>query len=141
MPKKGLVKAGVPAWCLRWQDVLGLSDWDIDVAVVPHAQLMAKHDNAFIMGNCCVNDEHKKAWISVLDPDTDVKPDGRMEFDLEHTLLHEHLHISFDPLDRIFENMVGLLGDEAKALMRKSYRSAMEQIVNQMAKAFRRVKK
>ena len=141
MPKKGLTKADVPAWCLAWQAALGLGDWDIEVSLVPHAEMMAKHGDACVMGDCTSNIEHKAAWISVVDPDTDMKPEGRMEHDIEHTLLHEHLHVCFEPLDRVFENMLGLLGGEARALMRHSYNDTQEQLINQLTKAFRRLKR
>ena len=141
MPKK-LSKADVPAWCLAWQTALGLTDWDIEVSLVPHAQLITEHGDIGIMGACRADDAHKVACIQAIDPVDGAKMTSDLvNYDLEYTLLHEHLHVCFDELDRVFENMLSLLGGEARALMRHTYNSAQEQLINQLTKAFMRVKK
>ena len=142
MPKKPtLTKDKVPVWCLGWQEVLGLGDWDIEVNVVPHAELMERTNDSSVMGDCRTNTEHKWATIAAIDPDTDIHPSNRMKYDLEFTLLHEHLHICFDAMDRVTEDMVGMLGSESRTLMRRAYNNAQEQLINQLTKAFRSVKR
>jgi hypothetical protein len=142
MPKKAsLTKNKVPAWCLGWQQALGLGDWEIDVNVLPHTEMIARHGDACTMGNCKTNRDHKWAEIDVIDPETDTAPADRLPYDIEYTLLHEHLHVCLDDIDRVFEDVLGMLGTEARTLMRGVYNTANEQLVNKLTRAFKKVKK
>ena len=108
--------------------------------VLPHTDMIVRHGDSNLMGYCKMNREHQWAEIDVIDPESDIKPADRLPYDIEYTLLHGHLHVCLDEIDRVFEDALGMLGSEARTLMRCAYNVANEQLVNRLARAFKKVK-
>lgn len=98
----------------EWQKILRLQDWDVGVKLV-RARDMGEGN----LGEVKTNSEHKRAEISLLDP-VDHDPVRQISYDMEETLVHELLHLHFDPF---------LAKDET------SEATAQEQAINAMATA------
>lgn len=73
--------------CLRWQRVLGLSDWDVKVSYVRAYDMEGQ-------GRCSATPKLRKALIAILDPQ-DYDPAQHWPQDVEQTLVHELLHLYF----------------------------------------------
>lgn len=80
-----------------WTGVLRLRDWDISVRLDPH-------DGEDYVGMNAVNLQRKYCRIVLKD-----KPDE----DLEHTLVHELIHIHFAPFFSTDEGLVNALQEQA----------------------------
>lgn len=79
--------------CRQWQRHLRLMDWEVSVEVVRWHQL--EEDTR---GNCAMTVERKAAQITILNPE-DWRPDSPL-YDPEQTLVHELLHLHFEPFWR-----------------------------------------
>jgi hypothetical protein len=97
-----------------WQDRLHLVDWAIAVAYCTPDEMPSLQ----AAGSCGVDQDHKQAQICILHPKY-FSPLGnsyRLR-DLEHTIVHELLHIHLDGLDtpntrdREVEQVINLVAD------------------------------
>ena len=77
--------------CAYWQKVLRLQDWDIQLSLV------RQWDVPDAFGTCDANLIKKIARIKILDPVDDGDPHDYEEYDAEKTLVHELLHVHFEP--------------------------------------------
>lgn len=77
--------------CTVWQERLRLQDWDVDLRVVRQWEV----PNSF--GTCSTHREKRHALIKVLDTVDDGDPADTEEYEPERTLIHELLHLHFDP--------------------------------------------
>ena len=84
--------------CAFWQGILNLSEWHIHVQT-SRLWEMADHD---CVGQCEAYPHRKDAVIRVLDPNDLGAVRGRFfdgeECDYDLTLVHELLHLHFDPM-------------------------------------------
>ena len=73
--------------CAKWQRRLRLQDWNVTVELVRHFDIPDRVDEA------SMQIERKEATIKI------VSPADRHEQDnpFEHTLIHELLHLHFEP--------------------------------------------
>jgi hypothetical protein len=83
------------ALCRLWQGRLRLLDWDI------RAEFKRFHEMQANAGMNEINEQHKTSTISILaECDSEYLNDGLADFSVEHTLVHElvHLHcLEFEP--------------------------------------------
>lgn len=100
--------------CYFWQDVLRLNDWDIEFIQVSDVSEFANEGNVY--GECEADGSMKEAEIRIWFGDSVDKG-----FDMEHTIVHELLHIVLNDLDicacdhEIEERIINVL---AKSLLR-----------------------
>lgn len=80
--------------CAEWQKILRLQDWDVHVSIVRDSNMKLKDVN----GECEWVLQTKQAHIRILDP-IDYPEDTRWPQNMEHTLVHELLHLHFSPFD------------------------------------------
>ena len=78
--------------CDYWQDILRLQDWDIHLRVARQTEMGM--ENA--QGACSYQMCSGTAFISILDPIDYV---GNLPQDMEHTLVHELIHLHFATFD------------------------------------------
>lgn len=76
----------------EWQKVLCLQDWGVKVKISRARELNGEG----LLGQVKTNIEHRRAEISLLDP-IDHDPVRQISYDMEETLVHELLHLHFDP--------------------------------------------
>lgn len=75
----------------KWQDRLGLRDWDIETRVCRYWEIPG------CVGTCQIHPEDRTARIMILDP-SDIPADVHdTSKDTEHTIVHELLHIHMEP--------------------------------------------
>lgn len=103
----------------EWQKVLGLQDWDVEIFFVPTESIDKE------AGIVEYYPPLKKAYIKISDPKTLVE-DEIFPFGLEHTIVHELLHLHAEPFDTFEEGT-----HEYKAL---------EVMINKTAKALVQMK-
>ena len=105
----------------EWQRRLGLTDWHVEV-VDAHAALLGLDTQA----QCRINRARKVAYLCFQGDDTD----------LLDSVVHELLHIVFDPADEVVETLLAAsqLGAVGEALI-ESYRLHREQALAQIARA------
>lgn len=97
-----------------WQDRLHLVDWAIAVSYCTPDEMPSLQ----AMGSCGIDQPHKQAQMCILHPKY-FAPLGNAYTlrDLEHTVVHELLHIHLDCLDtpatrdRETEQVINLLAD------------------------------
>ncbi|MFA5880550.1 MAG: hypothetical protein WC834_00015 [Eubacteriales bacterium] len=77
--------------CLEWQKILRLQDWTIVVHIERQRDLP---DGA--QANVRYTLSTKKALIRLVDA-TDYPPDSMLPQDMEHSLVHELLHLHLGP--------------------------------------------
>lgn len=78
----------------KWQKILRLQDWDVKVSIQPSTVMDTKK------GSCHWWAETRIAIIKLLDPKDYRSCAAEWEdFDQEHTLVHELLHITMAPLE------------------------------------------
>lgn len=87
------MRPDLAALVTKWQALLKLRDWRLDVDYVPN---LAAPDGAPVYGLCSPFVDGKRARISIRDPETPVR--GAEIQDPEDTLVHELLHLHFAPL-------------------------------------------
>lgn len=75
-----------------WQQVLRLEDWDVEVEVVRHYDLPEDCG-----GSIRTFGDKKRALLRLLDP-RDRNPRWRFDMEMEFTIVHELLHLHFEPL-------------------------------------------
>jgi hypothetical protein len=78
--------------CTYWQKVLRLQDWDVHVRIARQCDF----NNEEAIGECRATLTKKTALIYVLDP-VDFHPASEWPQDMEEILVHELLHLHFDP--------------------------------------------
>lgn len=105
--------------CAMWQARLGLSEWDV------RAELMDRGDSGSSLdegtdANICFTINRKTAHIQMRHPDAYANP--LWPYDMEKTLVHELLHIHFEPLYELTKR-----NDRAE--------TALEQPIEALAKA------
>ncbi|MBD1864188.1 MULTISPECIES: hypothetical protein [Trichocoleus] len=79
--------------CEYWQKTLRLQDWQVELKFARASEL-ARPTN---LGQAHINSTHKAAWIKLLDPIDQQDGDRMIAADHEETLVHELLHLHFDP--------------------------------------------
>lgn len=77
--------------CAYWQKVLRLQDWDIKLSVVRQWEIPDS------WGTCDPHLSKKIATIKILDKLDDGEPGCSEAYDAEKTLVHELLHVHFEP--------------------------------------------
>ena len=88
----------------HWQKRLRITDWHIELRV------KRWHEMSGDLGACHVSPELRHAVIDVLAPgDT---PDGYL-MDIEHTIVHELLHVVLDPVAPDGDDTRGVLFEQA----------------------------
>lgn len=98
----------------EWQDRLHLVDWAIAVNYCTPDEMPSVN----AQGSCGVDQNHKQATVRILHP-KHFAPLGNAYSlrDLEHTVVHELLHVHFDGLDvpdtrdRELEQVINLLAE------------------------------
>lgn len=89
---KILDEGGFQELCSYWQNALRLNDWDIEFTRVFSVK---EFDNTGeVYGECEVDGPMMEAHVKILDTDKVDK-----DFDMEHTIVHELLHITLNDLD------------------------------------------
>jgi len=78
--------------CYYWQNILRLNDWDIEFTRVFSPKDF--ENTGEVYGECEVDGPMMEAHVKILD--TDKVDKG---FDIEHTIVHELLHITLNDLD------------------------------------------
>ena len=73
--------------CQTWQNILGLSHWNIDVKIVPGAE---------INDNCGQNDYKIADEMSLIRLEAPEDYHGYFPYDMEVVLVHELLHLVLD---------------------------------------------
>lgn len=76
-----------------WQNTLRVSDWDIDVKIVRGGGLNLEPDK---QGRCRPSLENKSATLAIID-EIDYDEDLAFPLDQEKVLVHELLHLHFEP--------------------------------------------
>ena len=76
--------------CRKWQELLGLSHWLIDVKTVRGVE---------IGGNCGQNDYSQADETSLIRIKVPEDYHGYFEYDMEAVLVHELLHLLLDGID------------------------------------------
>jgi hypothetical protein len=110
----------------EWQQILRLQDWDINLELVP-----AKKTDSFEWGQCKWNFAERVAKIQILDPDHS-REDSIIPFDIESTLVHELIHVTFAPLEALCE--LDFRPNSPQLLL-------FEQLINQLTRALVEAKK
>jgi hypothetical protein len=79
--------------CRRWQQMLRLQDWKIEIQYARIREMLHNDDIGGVIswGRCSINDNHKRAKVYVLHPDDYEDDLGREE--IEETVVHELLHV------------------------------------------------
>lgn len=85
-------RAAAESVCRLWQEILRLQDWDVEVKVVRHFDL--PEDCSGDMGPFS---RKKHARMRLLDP-RDYNPRWKPDMEPEVTIVHELLHLHFQPL-------------------------------------------
>ena len=93
-----LTKEQLEHACEVWQKRLRLQDWDIDIEVCRHWEIDSQ-------GSCRVSPELKWACIRIQEV-SDSEGDTKAHYDMEHTLLHEMLHIQFDAVVQDYSHSI-----------------------------------
>jgi hypothetical protein len=88
---QGALKLRVWNYLTTWQSKLRLMDWRINLTVVP--KKYANQSGEMSYGMTKVDSRLKCATIYIMDP----KEDEMAEKELEATVVHELLHLYFDP--------------------------------------------
>ncbi len=126
---KRILSPGQVKNCLKkWQAILRLQDWDIDVSVVPAAAFMQDGCS----GECGTSPLHKSASIHLVIP-RDYYLLGSKEtpdYDMEMTLIHELVHVS---LCEITENVPKLLVEQAVDSLTKALVTLRDEAENNSA--------
>jgi hypothetical protein len=79
----------------KWQDRLGLRDWKVEVQFWDRKQL------GEFYGEVMVNRKRRVADVRVLKPKDWPKSETELDDEsIERTVLHELLHVWFNPLER-----------------------------------------
>lgn len=78
--------------CKVWQERLRLQDWIVKVSLEPHFKLLQGTG-----ANVAITLERKEAIVYILQRD-DYPPDDQFPQDMENSLVHELLHLHFEPL-------------------------------------------
>lgn len=81
--------AEITECCQCWQQKLRLQDWDVSI------QLVRQYEIPGCFGDCTYAVQTKSAKIRLVVQD-DVDPEAPFP-ELEHTLVHELLHLHFAP--------------------------------------------
>ncbi|HEY9748532.1 MAG TPA: hypothetical protein V6C63_07630, partial [Allocoleopsis sp.] len=79
--------------CEHWQKILRLQDWQVEVKFSRASDLSSPTNS----GQAHINSTHKAALIKLLDPIDQQDSDRMIEADQEETLVHELIHLHFDP--------------------------------------------
>ncbi len=95
--KKILSPIQLDACLKKWQKILRLQDWDIDLRILPHAAFA----QAGCAGECRTAQEHRSASIHILRPEdyAIVAGSETPDYDMEATLIHELIHVSLAMLE------------------------------------------
>lgn len=89
---KTLDESGFQELCSYWQNALRLNDWDIEFTRV--FSVSEFRNTAEVYGECEVDGSMMEAHVRILDIDKVDK-----DFGMEHTIVHELLHITLNDLD------------------------------------------
>ena len=79
--------------CEEWQKILRLQDWNV-VAKIKRQSGVKENSQA----HCSWTIQNKQATVIILDP-IDYPEDLSFPQDMEHSLVHELLHLHFCPFD------------------------------------------
>lgn len=77
--------------CARWQEILRLQDWNIEIRISRGRDFEGEGESC---GQVRWQLSRKEALIRILDP-SDYSPDCIFPQDMERTLVHELLHLHF----------------------------------------------
>lgn len=89
---KTLDESGFQELCSYWQNALRLNDWDIEFTRV--FSVSEFNNTAEVWGECEVDGSMMEAHVRILNIDKVDK-----DFGMEHTIVHELLHITLNDLD------------------------------------------
>ena len=100
-------RASAQRVCRLWQKLLRLEDWDVEILV----------DRQYDMPKDCGGSieafEHKRqARLRVLDP-RDANPRWQPDMDAEGTIVHELVHLYFEPLEQRSDKRLQIAEEQA----------------------------
>jgi hypothetical protein len=90
-------EADLRRWCRQWQRRLRLGLWRIKIKFA-RSREMTNGDGSISWGQAQTLEEHGEARVKILDPDDYKDNQGRRE--IEETLVHELLHVLWQPVLR-----------------------------------------
>jgi hypothetical protein len=96
-------QAELDAALAYWQDVLNLRDWKVKATVSPRREM----EEAGRDGECRVDEPARFARIWILHPE-DRLADAVFHQDHEEVLVHELLHIFFNPLNEMDDERISV---------------------------------
>lgn len=114
--------------CREWQEKLGLLHWTIRIYINRYFDMPGEFG-----GICYPKIKKLTAIIELLHPD-DYDPDRMTVYDMEHTLVHELLHLHFVPFAETSEDGIGVMDAGMKGI-------AMEQAIEQISRTLVNLKR
>ena len=100
-------RAAAQRVCRQWQKFLRLEDWDVEIVVDRHYDMPEDCGGAITMF------EHKRqARLRVIDP-RDANPRWQQDMDTEATIVHELLHLYFEPFEQRSDKRLQMAEEQA----------------------------
>ncbi len=111
----------IEAYIADWQQRLSLGNWDIRLSAY-------EPGSADSIAEAAIWDVKNVVLVSVCaaEPESEV----------EHSVIHELLHVGLHPMDRLYSEAISEMGHQAGKIAEREYNLATEQFIGHVQRAF-----